>query len=113
MPVPSKSSQSQTKSNSKGTRRRFRIAAVISLGVLTWAGVTYWDQSGKLGEKRAEMQQVEQQLADEQKRKADITKEIARLNDPEYLEQVIRSELNYAREGETRFISPAPKSKNP
>lgn len=113
MPVPPKSTQTQPKSNSKGTRRRFRIAAVILLGFLTWAGVTFWGQHGKISEKRAEMQQIKQELTDEQKRKADLQQEIARLHDPEYLEQVIRSELNYARAGETRFFIPTSKSQNP
>lgn len=106
------SSQSNAKSAAeqpnKGAKRRKRILALCVIAFLTWAAPAFIAQWTKLNQKTAEMQGLQKQL-DELKLTNEQTKrEVARLNDPEYIEQKIRTELHWYKPGETVF--PAPKS---
>lgn len=89
--------------SAKTARRRFRLLMVSILCLLSWAAVIYWDQEGKLVEKHAEVDALNKQLADVKSMNDKAKKEIDRLNDREYVEQKIRKELNYVKEGETIF----------
>jgi len=85
-------------------RRKFRWLGVIVLCFLGWAGVTYWDQQGKLLEKQGEVASLNKQLGELKSESAKSKQEVERLNDREYIEQMIRKELNYTKDGETRFF---------
>lgn len=89
------------KRSSKGSKRRLRFLIVPLLCFLCWAGVTVWDQFGKLHAKGKEVEELRQQLADAQKLNEDTKREMARLHDDEYLEQIIRRDFHYTRTGET------------
>jgi len=90
----------------KGGHRRKRMALMILAGVLTWAGITYWDQAGKSRAKAEELAALSSKLAEVQKVNDQAKQQVARLNDDEYIEQMIRSELHYAKPGETIFYVP-------
>jgi len=99
-------SRSSTKSNKKGAKRsrsKSRLVMVMMLCLISWAGVIYWDQQGKLTDKRAEMNELEEQLKLVHQSNEKAKKEVERLNDKEYIEQKIRKELNYVKEGERIF----------
>ncbi|TCZ74329.1 septum formation initiator family protein [Paenibacillus albiflavus] len=99
-------SPSSTKSNKKGAKRsrsKSRLVMVMMLCLVSWAGVIYWDQQGKLAEKRAEFNELEEQLKLVHQSNEKAKKEVERLNDKEYIEQKIRKELNYVKEGERIF----------
>lgn len=99
-------SPASTKSNRKEAKRsrsKFRLVMVMMLGLLSWAGVIYWDQQVKLTEKKAELIQLEKQLTEVYESNEKAKKEVERLNDKEYIEQKIRKELNYVKEGERIF----------
>lgn len=92
-----------TKRNNPGTRRRKRLVMIVFAAFLVWAGVTLWGQYGTMKEKEAANKQLDQQLEQLKRQNENLQKEITRLGDDEYIEQKIRQELNYTKEGETVF----------
>lgn len=92
--------------SNKGTKRRLRFLMVLLLCFMGWAGVTVWDQFGKLHAKSSEVSDLERQLADAKKINEDTKLEITRLHDKEYIEQKIRKDLNLSKPGETIFVAP-------
>jgi cell division protein DivIC len=90
----------------KGSNRRLRLLMVLLLCFMSWAGVTIWDQFGKLHAKSAAVSNLKAQQDAALKLNADAKREIARLNDNEYIEQIIRKDLHYIKPGETIFFTP-------
>lgn len=79
---------------------------VLLLCFMSWAAVTIWDQFGKLHTKNAAVKELQTQQEAALKLNADTKREIARLNDNEYIEQIIRKDLHYIKPGETIFFTP-------
>ncbi|MBP1996164.1 FtsB family cell division protein [Paenibacillus eucommiae] len=104
--MKTKAAQKSTKSSPQGSKRRLRFLVVLLLCFMSWAGVTIWDQFGKLNAKSSEVEELKLQLSDVSKLNADTKREIARLNDTEYIEQKIRQDLHYTKPGETLFFVP-------
>lgn len=94
----------QSSTKYKGARRRIRILMVFLLLFMGWAAATLWDQIDKVGAKNSELEILEAKLKDVQLENEAYHLEIERLNDPEYIEQRIRKDLQMTREGETLFI---------
>jgi cell division protein DivIC len=103
-------SQDQTLNRSlspdPGMRRRIRMLMFIILCLLVWATITVWNQSGKLAEKTGKMNALLLNKTAAEQTKANMAKEVARLNDPEYREEIMRSQLNLGKSGETTFELP-------
>lgn len=99
--VPPKSQRSY-----KATYRRLRVVSLVLLCFTFWVGMQVWNQVGKLKEKEAQFNSLKEQKAAVLKMNEQAKKEIERLNDPEYLGQKIRRDLNYTKDGETIFIAP-------
>lgn len=95
-----------TKPNNKGSYRRRRLVMIVLACFMSWAGVTLWNQIGKLNERGDKVAALDQKHKDTQQINEDMKREIARLNDPEYVEQKIRKELHYIKQGETLFFVP-------
>jgi cell division protein DivIC len=89
-----------------GMRRRIRMLIFIVLCLLVWAAITVWDQSGKLNDKTGKMNALLLQKTAVEQTKATMIKEVARLNDPEYREEIMRKQLNLGKSGETTFELP-------
>jgi cell division protein DivIC len=79
---------------------------MILLGILIWGGITLWDQMGKGRAKAEQLDSLNTKLAETTQANEEAKREVARLNDKEYLEQKIRTELHYAYPGETIFYVP-------
>ncbi|MCC2684332.1 MAG: septum formation initiator [Paenibacillaceae bacterium] len=90
----------------KGSYRRKRMALLFLTGMMIWGGATLWDQIGKGDVKAEQLDSLNAELAKATQANDDYKREVARLNDKEYLEQKIRSELHYAYPGETIFYVP-------
>lgn len=86
---------------------KFVLAVVCFLSIS--AGVTIYDQLGNSKDKTAQLQELEAKLADVKKSNDEAKKELARLNDPEYREEITRKDLQVAKEGETVFQVPGSK----
>jgi cell division protein FtsB len=92
---------SSKRSSSVGSKRRLRFLMIIVLCFMSWAAVNIWGQFAKLQEKSKAVANMEQQLVDAQKVKEQTKKEIARLHNDEYLDQIIRRDFHYSKTGET------------
>lgn len=88
----------------KGMRRRLRLFAVGMICFLGWAGLTVIEQMDKLEANMERLTVMEGKLAETQQLNQAYKQEVERLNDPEYLEQLIRKDLHMTKEGETLFI---------
>ncbi|UUZ82170.1 septum formation initiator family protein [Paenibacillus sp. P26] len=104
MQANSKANEAVTQN--KGSFRRRRLVMLVLACFLSWAGVTLWNQVGRLEERSEKVLALTQKQAEAQQINEDTKREIARLNDPEYLEQKIRKELHYVKKGETLFYVP-------
>ncbi|NOV02394.1 FtsB family cell division protein [Paenibacillus planticolens] len=89
------------RSSSVGSKRRLRFLLIFVLCFMSWAAVNIWGQFAKLHEKRNAVANMEQQLIDAKKVKEQTQKEIARLHNDEYLDQIIRRDFHYSKTGET------------
>ncbi|NEW09583.1 septum formation initiator family protein [Paenibacillus sp. SYP-B3998] len=90
-----------SKISSKGSKRRLRFLMIFVLCFMSWAGVNIWGQFAKLHEKSNVMADLEQKLADAGKLNDQTKKELSRLHNDEYLEQIIRRDFHYIKNGET------------
>ncbi|MEX2459905.1 MAG: septum formation initiator family protein [Paenibacillaceae bacterium] len=89
-----------------GMRRRIRFLMFIILCLLVWAAITVWDQSSKLNDKTGKLNALLLKKAAVEQTKATMVKEVARLNDPEYREEIMRKQFNLGKSGETTFELP-------
>lgn len=95
----------------KGQIRRKRIMYLL-LGVfLIWASYNWYEQSKVVQAKEEELKQLEQQLAERMEEKAMLEYKLQRLNDPEYLANLARSNLYLSKPGEIIFTIIEPPSK--
>lgn len=99
------SSTQQLKRN-KGSYRRKRMALMIMVGFIVWGGVTIWDQLEKSRVKAAQLGVLQDRLEEVIVLNEKLHHEVSRLNDDEYIEQKIRTELHYAKPDETIFFVP-------
>lgn len=99
-------STKNSESNHKGTRRRLRLLMIAVLCFMGWAGVTFWDQAGKVNAKFAQLSLLESKLEETKKLNKEYKLEIKRLNDDEYIEQWVRKYYQMTRPGETLYIMP-------
>lgn len=88
----------------KGEQKRLRLLALFILGFAVWAGFQLWDQETDLREKAVQLEGLSEQLNEVKKINEQYKREIHRLNDPEYIEQMIRKEYQMMKDGETLFI---------
>jgi cell division protein DivIC len=96
----------RTMSPDPGMRRRIRMLVFIILCLLVWAAITVWDQSVKLGEKSGNLNVLLMKKAAVEQTKATMIKDVARLNDPEYREEIARQQYHLGKSGEMTFELP-------
>jgi cell division protein DivIC len=101
-----RSAGDNTKPFNKASYRRRRLVMIVFACFLCWAGVNLWNQIGKINERGEKVAALEQKYKETQQINEDTKREIIRLNDPEYVEQKIRKELHYVKQGETLFYVP-------
>jgi cell division protein DivIC len=90
----------------KGQKRRKRILGVLMAIFCIWAGFTWRDQQATLTAKKDELTQV-QQSADQVKLQNDeLTYQVNRLNDKEYIAEIARRDYHLSKPGEVIFITP-------
>ena len=87
----------------RGSQRGKRMALMILAGFIIWGGVSMWDLMEKSKVKAEQLATVEKKLAETIRMNEEAKREVARLNDDEYIEQKIRSELHWAKPEETVF----------
>jgi cell division protein DivIC len=93
----------QKKEKSRGAQRRFRLFLAVVGSFTLWAGFTLWEQHSALSDKKSELKQLQQDLAEEQRLNKEHQQEVTRLHDGEYIEQKVRKEYGMTRPGDKVF----------
>lgn len=101
-------SPSREPKRGKASVRRMRLAFLLVIALMVSIGYSAWGQLAKLKDNDAQLEGLRGQLNAKKKTNADMELELKRMNDPEYREEIIRSELNQAKDGETVFESAKP-----
>jgi len=83
-----------------GVRRRLKLLLIVMVMFLSWAAYTYANQYSQLSDRRAELQEANERLAEAIARNEALQLEINRLNDPEYIGQIARKEQGMGLPGE-------------
>lgn len=88
----------------RGRRRRLRLLMVVVLCVVCWGGMKWFQQQQEISAKVQQLQQLEGELAEVKEYNENLKLQIVRLNDDEYIEQLLRKMLHMTKEGERLFI---------
>ena len=84
--------------------RRSVIKYIICFGFFAYVGYTFIVQQITINNKKAELDVINEQIVAAESEKAALDEEKKTVNTPEYIEEVARTELNYAAPGEIVFI---------
>lgn len=82
------------------------MALIMMLAFIIWGGATIWDQLDKSNVKAEQLDELNAKLDEVTAQNENLHHEVTRLNDDEYIEQKIRTELHYAKPDETIFYVP-------
>lgn len=100
--------QASGKPNKGASRKRIRLLTIAVLALSVWAGVTAWNQAKKFDEKADQMEALDAKRAELQTTNDRLKREMERLSDREYREELIRKGMHMSKEGETVFDVPRP-----
>lgn len=89
-----------------GAKRRLTIWLAVCVLFFTWAAVQSFHQQGKIADKQAELERVEQQLKDAQRKERELETRIELLHDPDYVSELARKEYYMTKEGEIIIVDP-------
>jgi len=83
-----------------GARRRLKLLLFVVVLFLSWAGYVLLIQSGQIGDRSAQLEEANRNLADAQAKNEKLKLQIERLNDDEYIGQLARKEHGLGLPGE-------------
>ena len=83
---------------------RWVLAGLVVL-IVTAYGVTWFEQKKIMDEKRADIAQLEAQLAEMQLTAAAMEADIEFSKTDAYIERLAREELGYVKDGEIKFVA--------
>ncbi|MFD1957218.1 septum formation initiator family protein [Paenibacillus thailandensis] len=84
----------------RGSKRRMRLWLTFMILFMGWAAYTFIGQMKQQSETALRYETIEQQRNEAVARKQELNKQIERLNDPEYIEQLATKEQGMVKEGE-------------
>ena len=99
-------SKRQPKRTCRASVRRMRLAFLITSALTIPVLITAWNQQGQLRNNTAQLEELKIKLFSKTQLNKNMELELKRMNDPEYKQEIIRSELHYAKAGETVFEPP-------
>ncbi|MBD2872656.1 FtsB family cell division protein [Paenibacillus arenilitoris] len=90
---------------STGTKRRFRIWSMFIVLFLGWAVYTIFGQMQQKDETNQKLSTLQGQIDAAAKESGELERQIERLNDEEYIEQLATKELGMVKQGERQIFS--------
>ncbi|WP_349409076.1 FtsB family cell division protein [Pseudalkalibacillus sp. SCS-8] len=96
----------------KGLVRRLVVFGVLVVIMFAVMITTLTSQASVIAEKKEEKQKVEQRLEEVKNEKAQLTEEVNKLQDPDYIGEVARRDYNMSKPGETIFKLPKKKEES-
>lgn len=110
---PSKQAPQQTKTKNKGARRRKRMFVAMMALFLIWAGSTLWSQNDHIRNQNEALAQKQEDYKSVEQSLIQITHEVERLKDPEYIGQIARKKFGLYLPNETPIIQPQNSGEKP
>lgn len=96
----------QRRRRRKGLLRRLSMFAMCVIVLLSFAGVTLYQQQATIDNQKVESQQLMDDLAYMEQEESRLTEEIDWLHDPEYIAELARRDFLLTKPGETLFQLP-------
>lgn len=96
----------QRRRRHKGLLRRLSMFAFCVIVLLSFAGVTLYQQQATIDNQKIESQQLQGELAYMEQEELRLTQEIKWLHDPEYIAELARRDFFLTKPGETLFQLP-------
>ncbi|MBU9710174.1 FtsB family cell division protein [Evansella tamaricis] len=90
----------------KGLIRRLTVFGFVFIMILTFAGVTMFNQNAILAELNGKKSDLENELLYLQEQERNLAEEIDLLQDPEYIAEIARRDFFLTKPGETLFQLP-------
>ncbi|WP_141503738.1 FtsB family cell division protein [Paenibacillus luteus] len=88
-----------------GTKRRFKLWMMFIVLFMGWAGYTIFGQMQQKTATGVKLTTIQGQLDASTKETEALKRQIERLNDPEYIEQLATKEQGMVKEGEQQIFS--------
>lgn len=89
-----------------GKRRRLKLFTIVMVLFLLWAGSIWLQQQEELNKQQEELVLVQDQVKKAKEHQLELTDEIKRLHDPEYIGEVARRDYFLSGPGEMIFKIP-------
>lgn len=93
-------SSSNKSTNRHGTKRRMKLWLTFMILFMGWAAYTFFGQMKQQSETALRFSAIEQQRDEAMLQQQELNKQIDKLNDPEYIEQLATKEQGMVKEGE-------------
>lgn len=90
----------------RGQKRRKGLLLLIIIPFCIWAGFTWYDQESAIAEKKQDLVKVSQSLNQVKLENEELTYQVSRLNDKEYIAEIARRDYHLSKPGEVIFITP-------
>jgi cell division protein DivIC len=94
---------SKQAAGNSGAKRRLKLWAIVITLFMGWAGYTLVNQAKQQEETAMRLAAIRNQLAETHKENNGLRKQMERLNDPEYIEQLARKEQGMVKKGEIQI----------
>jgi cell division protein DivIC len=88
-----------------GTKRRFKIWLMFIVLFMGWAGYTIFGQMQQKDATGVKLASIQEQLDVSTQETEALRRQIERLNDPEYIEQLATKEQGMVKKGEKQIFS--------
>ncbi|WP_261134733.1 septum formation initiator family protein [Bacillus sp. Marseille-Q3570] len=101
-----KKKQERARRRKQGLVRRLTVFGVLVVIMFTVMVATLTSQASVIAEKKEEKEAVEERLEEIKAEKSQLSEEVNKLQDPDYIGEVARRDYNMSKPGETIFKLP-------
>jgi len=84
-------------------RRRLTAATLLFLFVLVLLGQSYFSKVGYVNDQQQQYEKAQVELREQKSEQAELTEQVERLQDEEYIANLARNELLFSKDGEIIF----------
>jgi cell division protein DivIC len=102
----SRPSHSTADTNRKKRHRRLKLLGLLLVAFLIWVGSLWLEQDKLLQAKRAELESVKLKVQEANEEQEELTYQIKRLHDKDYIAEIARRDYFLSRPGEMIFKVP-------
>lgn len=110
--MPNRTAKQEIDKRTLGKKRRLKLLGILLAIFLLWSGSIWLGQQEKLAEQREELALKQEEARQVKQRQIELTEEIKRLHDLEYIGEVARRDYFLSKPGEMIFKIAEEKKRN-